>query len=160
MRFQFHLEGLLRVRRLLESQARGRLDESLLRVRGLEHTLSEATGWAQQTVNLLTAQTVLPAAEVQFVESVLCQTQEAINHCQLQKQAEEQRAAGLREAYLDARRERKTVSTLRENALHEFQIDQSRRDQRELDEIFLGKLIHSRNIAVSTSASVEPDGHP
>ncbi len=48
-------------------------------------------------------------------------------------------------AYLDARRERKTVSTLRENALRQFQAEQSRRDQSALDEMFLAKLIHSRN---------------
>ena len=51
------------------------------------------------------------------------------------KQEEEQRAAELRAAYLQARRERKTVSTLRENALREFQTEQSRREQAEMDEI-------------------------
>jgi flagellar export protein FliJ len=158
MRFQFRLEGLLRVRRLLERQARGRLDESLLCVRGLEHSLAEAAAWKQRTVKLRAAQKILPAAEVQFIESILRQTQEAIHQCQLQKQAEEQRAAELRTAYLDARRERKTVSTLRENALRQFQVEQLRLDQHELDEIYLGKLIHSRNAsATPETASTELD---
>lgn len=158
MRFQFHLEGLLRVRRLLERQARGRLDESLLCVRALEHSLAEAIEWSQQTLNLRSAQTILPASELQFVESVLRQTQEAINRCQLQKQAQEQHAAELRTAYLDARRERKTVSTLRENAVSQFQLEQSRRNQRELDENFLGKMIYSRNASATPDpASVDPN---
>jgi flagellar export protein FliJ len=158
MRFQFRLEGLLRVRRLLERQARGRLDESLLCVQGLEHSLAEAAAWKQQTVKLRSAQKLLPAAEVQFIESTLRQTDEAIRQCQLRKQAEEQRAAELRAAYLNARRERKTVSTLRENALRQFQVEQLRRDQRDLDELYLGKLIYSRHAPETPgSSSTESD---
>lgn len=149
MQFQFRLEGLLRVRRLLEQQARGRLDESLLCIQGLEHSLADAAGWKRQTAKLRSVQKVLPAAEVQFIESTLRQTEQAIRQCQLQKQAEERRAAELRNAYLDTRRARKTVGTLRENALRQFQVEQLRRDQRELDEIYLGRLIYSRN-AVET----------
>jgi flagellar export protein FliJ len=145
MRFQFHLEGLLRVRRVLEREARGRLGESLSTIRELEHELAEAILWTQQTAKSRSAQEPIPAAEMQFIESVLRQTRDAIDRCAIRKQAEEQRAAELRFAYLEARRERKTVSTLRENALRQFQIEQSRREQHELDEIFLGKLIHARN---------------
>jgi flagellar export protein FliJ len=144
MRFSFQLEGLLRVRRLLESHARERLDESMMRIRALEHSLAEAARWTQQTADLRTANTFLPAAELQFVESVLRRTQDAITHCRDQRHAEEQHAAELRAAYLHARRERKTIGTLRENALRQFQIEQSRRDQSDLDDIFLGKLVHSR----------------
>jgi flagellar export protein FliJ len=156
MRFQFHLEGLLRVRSLLERQARERLEASLSSIRALEHDLDEAARWSRQTAKISSTKKLLPAAELQFIESVLRQTGEAIAHCQRRKQAEEQRAAELRAAYLDARRERKTVSTLRENALHRFQTEQSRREQSELDEIYLGKLVHSRNAAAQDGSQANP----
>jgi len=156
MRFQFRLEGLLHVRNLLERQARERLDESMSSVRALEHDLSEAIEWGRQSARISPANKPVPAAELQFIESVLCRTQEAIILCQQRKQEEEERAAELRSAYLEARRERKTVSTLRDNALKQFQIEQAHREQSALDEIFLGKLIHSRNTATQSSTGVEP----
>ncbi len=131
----------------------------MMRLRALEHSLAEATEWSQNTAATRASNKLLPAAEVQFIESVLRQTAEAITRAQRQKQEEEQRAAELRAAYLDARRERKTVSTLRENALRQFQAEQSRRDQSELDEIFLGKLIHARN-ATGNPAKQNPEPNP
>ena len=147
MRFQFSLEVLLHVRSLQERQARERLDRTMAHIGALEHSLTEAQQWSEKTARICSAKKRLPAIEVQFIESVLRQTREAVAHCRQQKQDEEQRAAELRAAYLLARRERKTVSTLRENALRQFQIEQSRRQQSEMDENFLGKLLYSRNSA-------------
>jgi flagellar export protein FliJ len=160
MRFRFRLEGLLRVRRLLERQKREHLDESMMRLRAFEHRLSEAAQWSRQTADIRSSNQSLPAAELQFIESVLRQTQEAIACGQQQKQSEEQRAAELRALYLDARRERKTVGTLRENALRQFQAEQSRREQSVLDEIFLEKLIRSRNTALQSSTDPNPEPNP
>lgn len=157
MGFSFPLDGVLRIRRLLERQARERLDESMMRLRAHEHRLTEATEWRQNTAATRSSNKLLPAAEVQFVESVLHQTAEAITRAQRQKQEEEQRAAELRASYLDARRERKTISTLRENALRQFQAEQSRRDQSALDEMFLAKLIHARN---ATGKATNPEPNP
>ena len=117
---------------------------------------TEATEWSQNTAATRSSNKLLPAAEVQFIESVLRQTAEAITRGQRQKQEEEQRAAELRASYLDARRERKTISTLRENALRQFQAEQSRRDQSALDEMFLAKLIHARN-AIGKATNPEPN---
>lgn len=139
------------MRRLLEQQARERLEESMIEIRTIERRLTEAIQWNEQTARTRSEGAPLPAAELQFVESVLLQTKAAIADCQRRKQSAEQRAAELREAYLLARLERKTVSTLRENALRQFQIEQSRREQNQLDEIFLGKLIHARNSGQQTS---------
>jgi flagellar export protein FliJ len=157
MRFQFQLEGLLRVRRLLERQARERLDESMIKIRSLEQSLAEAIQWSENTARVSAAKRVLPATELQFIDSVLRQTKKAIADCERKKQYEEQHAAELRAEYLFARRERKTVGTLRENALRQFQIEQSRRDQSELDEIFLGKLIHMRNAAQQAATIRKPE---
>jgi flagellar export protein FliJ len=145
MRFQFTLEGLLRVRKLLEDQAREHLEESMMRIAALEHSLMEAQQWSQQSARICSSQNRLPAIELQFIESILRQTREAIALCRKQKQEEEQRATELRAAYLLARRERRTISTLRDNALCRFQIEQSRRQQAEMDDHFLGKLLHARN---------------
>jgi flagellar export protein FliJ len=147
MRFRFELEGVLRVRRLLEEQARQRLDEAMSQLRALERSLAEAAEWSERTARIRSSKKRLPAAEVQFIESVLRQTRQAITDCQRRKQLQEQRADHLRSAYREARRKRETVSILRENALRQFQLEQSRRQQSELDDIFLAKLIHSRNAA-------------
>lgn len=156
MPFRFPFEGLLRVRRLLEDQARQHLDESILHIRVLEHSLAEADNWSRHTARVRDSEALLPAAEVQFIESVLRQTQQAIYHRQREKQLEEQRASQLRAAYVNARRERETLSTLRDNALRDFQAEQSRRSQSELDELFLAKLIHSRQ-ALPQSATPQPN---
>jgi flagellar export protein FliJ len=160
MPFRFQLEGLLRVRRLLEGQARERLDESMMHIRALEHSLAEAGEWSRKTAGMRSSGKCLPAAELQFVESVLRHTQDAIAHCELKKQDEEKRAAELRANYLISRRERKTVSTLRENALRQFQTEQRRRQQSELDEIFLAKLLHARNIGQHALANVRDELNP
>lgn len=164
MRFHFQLAGLLRVRSLLERQARERLDQSLTRIRALERRLALAHEWSEKTARIRASKKRLPATELQFIESVLHQTRRAIAQCQQQKLAEEERAVALRAAYLKARRELETLSTLRDNALHQFQIEQSRREQSELDETFLGKLLHARihsgheelNLSTDAKASLEP----
>jgi flagellar export protein FliJ len=160
MPFRFQLEGLLRIRRLVEQQARQRLDESMMHVRTLERTLNQATVWSERTAQARVSSKVLPAAEMLFIESVLRQTREAIAQCQQKKAKEEQRAAELRTAYLQARRERKTIGTLRENALHEFESEEARREQDDLDEVFLGKLLHSRNSTQQANDRVIPKSNP
>lgn len=147
MRFRFPLEAVLRLRRLLEEQARERLDEAMSQLRAIEHNLAEAIEWSRKTSTMRSSTNHLPAAELQFIESVLFQTHHAIADCQRRKQLAEQRADQLRSAYLEARRARETVSILRENALRQFQLEESRREQSTMDEVFLGKFVHSRNAA-------------
>jgi len=130
----------------------------MMRIRSLEHSLDEAARWSRQTASGCASKSPLPACELHFVETVLRQTRKAISQCERRKLEEEQRASGLRGIYLEARRERKTVSTLRENALRQFQIEQSRREQSSLDELFLGKLHRSRNTPQPASAEVRNDG--
>jgi len=152
MRFRFPLEAVLRLRRLLEEQARERLDEATSQLRAIEHNLATAIEWSRNTATMRSSTTHLPAAELQFIESVLSQTQQAIADCQHRKQLAGQRADQLRSAYRERRRARETVSILRENALRQFQLEQSRREQSEMDEIFLGRLVHTRNAAQQPTA--------
>lgn len=160
MQFHFQLEGLLHVRRLLEQQARQRLDESMMRIHALDQNLALAMVWSERTARTCMPKKELPAAEVQFIECVLRQTREGIARCRRQKLAEEQRAVQLRAAYLEARRDRKTVSTLRDRALRQFEVEESRREQNDLDEIFLGKLVRSQNNAHLPSGLASPESNP
>jgi flagellar export protein FliJ len=157
MRFHFPLEGLLHVRSLLEDQARDRLEQCMMRIGALEHSLAEAHEWSEKTARIRSSKKRLPATELQFIEAVLRQTETAIGQCLQQKQQEEERARVLRAAYLLARRDRKTVSTIRDNALRQYEIEQSRRLQSEMDEVFLGKLLHQHNRVrlAPTEASAE-----
>jgi flagellar export protein FliJ len=132
----------------------------MMRIRALEQSLAQAVTWSRQAAQIRSSMKGLPAAELQFIESVLHQTQEAITQCQHQKLAEEQRATELRTAYLQARRERKTVSTLRANALQLFEAEQFRSEQNDLDEVFLGKLVRSRNAAHLATSDATPELNP
>ena len=143
MQFNFRLEALLRIRRLLERQARERLDGALEHERRLKRQLAEAASWREETARQ-TSDRPIPAAELHFVDSVLQQTARAATQCEEQRRRTEEQADELRRIYLASRRARKTVSTLRANALHQFQLEQARREQLALDEIFLGKLIRAR----------------
>jgi flagellar export protein FliJ len=154
MRFQFQLEGLLHVRYLLERQAQQRLNQAVMRIRSLENSLADAERWGEQAAQARTQKQLLPACELLFVDSVLHQSRQAIVQGQLLKEEEEQRASTLRATYLKARHERKTVSTLRDNALRQFQAEQSRREQSRLDDMFLGKLVHARNTGQKVSALI------
>jgi flagellar export protein FliJ len=147
MGFHFPLEGLLRVRRLLEEQSERRLQESLMRIGALEHSLDEATRWSQQTARLCAANQRLPAVEAQFIDRILRRTAEAMAACRHQLQSEQERASQLRAAYLRARREREMVSTLREQALERWEREQARRTQAEMDDRYLGKLVYGRTQA-------------
>jgi len=158
MRFHFPLETVLRLRRLLEGQARERLDEAMSQLRAIEHNLAQAIEWSRKSATVRSSTDHLPAAELQFIESVLFQTQQAIADCRHRKQLAEQRADQLRSVYLEARRARETVSILRENALRRFHLEQSRREQSEMDEVFLGKLVHTRNAARQTAG--DPNRQP
>ena len=160
MKFHFPLEGLLRVRCLLEEQARERLEQCLMRIGSLERRLAEAQQWSLQTARICSSEKNLPAIEMQFVNGILSQTQEAMTRCYRQKQEEEERAGQLRAIYLLARRERKTVSTLRENALRQHQMEQARRQQAEMDDLFLGKLVYSRIAAPQERSEALPEGIP
>ena len=144
MQFHFSLEGLLRVRQLLEDQARERLDRSMMRIASLKRSLEDAQRWCVETAKACALNDKLPAVELQYIASILHRTREAIAQCRQEKQTEEERAGDLRAAYLAARRERETVGTLRENALRQFRMEQSRRQQSELDDHFLGRLSYAR----------------
>ena len=146
MRFYFQLDGLLRVRRLLEDRARERLDQSMLKIRNLEHRAVETSAWLRATAEASTAAETTSAAELRFIAAILKQSGKAMEECVRKKDAELQNAEVLRAAYLRARREREMIARLRENALRKFNLEESRREQSALDEASLVKLIISRNL--------------
>ena len=149
MAFEFQLEGLLRVRRLFEQQAQQRLDESMMRLRGLERKLQDAIAWSAKTAGIAASAQSLPAAELIYIDNVLRQVRRAIERLRIKLQEEERRAIELRAAYLKARRERRMVSALRDDARRRYELEVERREQDEVDEIFLRNLSHARGPAAS-----------
>lgn len=145
MAFHFQLDAVLRIRKLVEEQARLRLDQSAMRLRRMEQSLTRAEEWSRQSVRARSSIKRLPGAEVSFSGMVMQQTRQAMEDCRKQIEAEEKRSAELREAYLTARMERRTLGTLRENALRSYEAEETRREQDELDESFLGKMARLRN---------------
>jgi flagellar export protein FliJ len=149
MAFEFQLEGLLRVRRLFEQQAQQRLDESMMRLRGLERKLQDAIAWSAKTAGIAASAQSLPAAELIYIDNVLRQVRRAIERLRIKLQEEERRAIELRAAYLKARLERRMVSALRDDARRRYELEVERREQDEVDEIFLRNLSHARGPAAS-----------
>ena len=149
MAFEFQLEGLLRVRRLFEQQAQQRLDESMMRLRGLERNLQDAVAWNAKTAGIAASAQSLPAAELIYIDNVLRQVRRAIERLRIKLQEEERRAIELRAAYLKARLERRMVSALRDDARRRYELEVERREQDEVDEIFLRNLSHARGPAAS-----------
>jgi flagellar export protein FliJ len=150
MPFEFQLEGLLRVRRLFEQQAQQRLDESMMRLRGLERNLQDAVAWNAKTAGIAASAQSLPAAELIYIDNVMRQVRRAIERLRIELQEEERRAIELRAAYLKARRERRMVSALRDDARRRYELEAERREQDEVDEIFLSNLSHAHGSAASS----------
>jgi len=152
MRFEFQLEGVLRVRTLLENQARERLESSISHMHALEQSLHYAHLWREKTEQVLARKAFLPACEFQFVEMALRQASEAIQNCERLKKEAEAETSVLRDRYLSARRDRETLSTLRDRALSEFNMELARREQASLDDIFAGRSVYLRTLQEQTTA--------
>lgn len=145
MSFRFQFEVVLRVRDLLERQALADLERSLARLRFLQHSLDAAETWARTTARERAGATQLPAQELHFVEDALRQARAAMRECERFIVEEEARVQALRAAYLAARSRREIVSILRDNAAHAYQQEMTRREQAQVDEMFLTRFGPSRS---------------
>jgi flagellar export protein FliJ len=158
MRFHFPLDGVLHVRLLLEEQARERLETCLLKLRAVEHRMSEGRRWRERSARVRARMKKLPAIELQFVEHVLGQADVALSRLEAARVELARQASELRAVYLGAHRERETLSTLREAALVRHRADELRREQRALDEFHLGKMLRARGEArLATDLNETPD---
>ena len=139
MAFRFPLETLLRVRQGLERQHELRLQEANQRVamlrQQIEDTHSEMRNISARRQPQL--EIGISTAELHF--DVLCQSVLTERQHALEKQLVE--AESLRhlrsEEFLQARRQREVIDTLRRHQLQDYQQEEARQNQRRLDDLFL-----------------------
>lgn len=146
MPFQFRLEALHHFRKSVEHQQELRLRAANQQVARIRHLIEQIelrineTG--KQRFSQLGAGTT--AAELQF--SLLCES--ALRQQIQELRRELVRFQALRDQqqriYQQARREREVLESLRDRQLREYEREASRREQRELDDLFLLRQAYLR----------------
>lgn len=146
MAFRFTLEAVLRYRRSLEDREQMRLQLLLSRRVALQEEWQRALAarrQAQTTLHQDLLQALTPAIEVQFWMAGLrgLESREELLRFQLQQlQAE---VALQMTHYQQARRRREVLESLRTAQLSDYRLQQQRREQARLDEMYL--LRHGRS---------------
>jgi flagellar export protein FliJ len=146
MAFRFPLEALLRLRQGLERQQELRLQEANLRVARLRQQIDEVQSEMENIDIRQRAQreSGISAAELQFdllCRSVLMAHQHALE--KLLAEAEAHRRSRS-EDFQKARRQREVMDVLRRDRLADYQQEESRQDQRRLDDLFLLRRAYLR----------------
>ena len=138
MAFRFALAPLLRLRQSLEKQRALALQQASLNVARAEKMLGQLETFLDQSARN-DAQTLVngqKAAELHFAELL----RERLRELRVQLQGEVLRLAAVREqaavAYEQALRECEALEALRARRWREYQIEQARREQREIDAAF------------------------
>lgn len=139
MPFLFSLQTLLRLRELNEQaelQTLQSLAAQVAAVRADIESLTEATE-EQKRAMCRDSLGGLSGADLQF--QTLREAASRQRHIQLAEKLKELEKAreAQQESYRQARKERETLSTLREQHLEAYKQEQLRRTQRELDDTFL-----------------------
>jgi flagellar export protein FliJ len=146
MPFRFALETILHFRRSVEHQQELRLrtaNQQVARMRRLiEHIEQQIDSlYTRQSSELNMGTT---AAELRFNDT--CEAVLVQQHMSAQRELQrlEQVRDQQKQAYQQARSERETFESLREQQQNEYQRNSRRREQRELDELFLLRKTHMR----------------
>lgn len=139
MAFHFSLDVVLRVRQSLEHQQELLLREANHRVMTLEQQVEELNAWlaadSQQELQQLVCG--LSAAELHF--DLLCRSALLERRRALEKDAVEARAArnNCAASFHQARQQREVVETLRQRQLELYRQLEARKQQRQVDDLFL-----------------------
>jgi flagellar export protein FliJ len=146
MAFRFPLEALLRVRQGLERQHELRLQEANHQVAMLRQQIENVCRDAENIVAQRRPQleSGVSAAELHF--DVLCRSILNERRDALEKQLVESEALRRTrsEGFLQARRQREVVDTLRLHQLQEYEQQEARQEQRRLDDLFLLRRAYLR----------------
>ena len=139
MPFKFPLDILLRFRRSVEIQRELRLQEANQRVTLVEQHIRQLESLKAElrTREIRELESGIRASELHFhgtCRNALSSREQELR--QQLKAAEEIRNACLKD-YRHARQERDVVDTLRNHQLAEYRGEESRREQRALDDMFL-----------------------
>jgi flagellar export protein FliJ len=138
-RFHFSLEPLLRLRRLLEEQQYMVLQRANQKINLSQQQLTIATQQLRSAQNEWLAQMTTGAtgAELQYMRECEGNRKIAIEQHQIRHQQLVTEMVAAREIYLRLRRESEVVQHLRDRAWEKWKVEQARREQQQLDEIFL-----------------------
>jgi flagellar protein FliJ len=139
MPFRFPLEAVLHFRRSVEHQQELRLRAANQHVMRVRHLLEQIERRLQESANMRSAQlrSGTSAAELQF--SLVCEDAMGAQVPELQRELA--RLRKLRDqqqrVYRQVRREREILESLRQRQLEEYERATARREQRQLDDLFL-----------------------
>jgi flagellar protein FliJ len=157
MPFRFPLQALLHLRQSLEHQQELRLRAANQQVARVRYALEQLDGRVRQTQTLFSQNLAggTTGAELSFLR-----TTEGLLHAQRQEVEHElSRCQHVRDqqerVFRQARRERETFESLRDEQLRDYEREQARRQQRQLDDLFLMRKIYldakAQNVQISKS---------
>jgi flagellar export protein FliJ len=157
MPFRFPLQALLHLRQSLEHQQELRLRAANQQVARVRHALEQLDDRVRQTQTLCSQYLAggTTGAELSFL-----QTTQGLLHSQRQElERELLRCQHVRDQqeriFRQARRERETFESLRDEQLRSYERDQARREQRHLDALFLMRKTYlaaeAQNVQISKS---------
>jgi len=139
MAFHFTLKALLRLREALEKAELDKLRTIATQVIHLRDEIESLNREADEEHRMMLAAAVqgITGAELRF--AALCESAYKQRHSTLVQKLDDlelERQKCLNR-YAEVRRQREILSNLRERKLAEYNIGQSRREQQQLDELFL-----------------------
>ncbi len=157
MPFRFPLQALLHLRQSLEHQQELRLRAANQQVARVRYALEQLDSRVRQTQTLFSQYLAggTTGAELSFLR-----TTEGLLHAQRQEVEHElSRCQHVRDqqerVFRQARRERETFESLRDEQLRDYEREQARRQQRQLDDLFLMRKIYldakAQNVQISKS---------
>ena len=142
MPFQFSLAAVLRLRQTLEDRDKLALEQIQYQIVQVTQTLEQIeiekikdaeTRQREMTTGIPGAHVLAVAADQQRLE----ETRKLLEQQLVKLRIERERRLAV---YQDSRRKREVISELRTQQLDAYQVEESRRQQKMLDDIFLSRL--------------------
>jgi len=147
MAFVFPLQGVLRVRELQERSELQRLQALAAQVAAARSEIASLETEAEQIRRGVwqEASAGISGAELHFSTARESASLERRRLLQTKLQELERAQQAQMQRYLQVRRKKETIAHLREEQLAAYELEQSRRTQRQLDELFLVRQAARRN---------------
>ncbi len=147
MAFVFPLQGVLRVRELQERSELQRLEAVAAQVAAARAEIASLEAEAEQIRRGVwqEASAGISGAELHFSAARESASLERRRLLQAKVQELERAQQAQIQRYLQARQKKETIAHLREEYLATYELEQSRRTQRQLDELFLVRQAARRN---------------
>jgi flagellar export protein FliJ len=147
MAFVFPLQGVLRVRELQERSELQRLQALAAQMAAARAEIANLETEAEQIRRGVwqDASAGISGAELHFSAARESASLERRRLLQTKLQELERAQQAQMQRYLQVRRKKETIAHLREEQLAAYELEQSRRAQRQLDELFLVRQAARRN---------------